>query len=321
MRCCHNLLIVWLSTITSVSLAGEPSICPSDLTSATEEGLQSSLFHPNDEIAIDAAWRLALRASDREMGHKLEFKVVDSAQVIQFASFIEGRLHVPVPRVWTECLGSFDFDGIRLSGVESALSDRRNKASRIYRSPPYIDSFGSSPSWNSPKNISLKMKRDGVHVKIVDEEIIVDNSTYKTIASALSLVNGATACTTKTEMLVTFHNAIPSVNQRVLCFRCSSNELLWSSKVNDHIADGSTKGNGAEIEPYGLFLNTKDTLPCRAQRIVWAEGDEVIYLFGLSTESVYIQGFRLADGADVFCFCTGPRKEHLVNREDEKLRR
>jgi hypothetical protein len=292
---------------------------------ASDESWKKMLMDESDDVAVAAAWETVLRASDGHFCQQNDSDDCAHSQAEWFVGFLEGRLKVSVPSAWKSYFKGFEVNGASLGGKKMILGGKKTWMNP-YKSNSII--VGSTvPMWNELKGVAARQFKDGIHVRIDKDEVIIDKSIEKSVIKEISSTHCMSGCVREDKMFIAFHNDELTINPLVLCFNRKTNDLMWKSRVSIKLSEPYISVT-FPVELLVEFLLSA-TIDCEEseeiddedkdekevyqskhpyfQRILWANTDDMVYLFGLSTHSLYIQGFRLNDGKSTFRFNSMPR--------------
>lgn len=240
------------------------------------DSLQRLMMGKTDDVAIAAAWELVLRKSNSHFGeNKIVTKPSDEL-LSWFVGFIEGRLRVQVPIEWNRCL-----KGLRAVGyfISTDIDPFSAEA-------PYTQTSDDTRSF--PKSIKVEEKEEGIDLIVGSRHLLLPRNIALEEVEELRAIS---ASAVGDKILVVFLPDLPAKTEKLFCFE-KTGELKWTGSVWTGLG---TRGGGFT----GIGF----------QWVFWSSRDDIIYLFGAFTEGLYIEGFDVRDGQNIFRFHTTPRDE------------
>jgi hypothetical protein len=232
------------------------------------DGIYSLKFHPNDNIALHAAWEEARRAIRSSQNTQEAAKNTDKA-LQRLVGFLEGRLRAPLPNWWENGLRHVETseEGNVYPGVAEALFNY-HKTDAGFRAPP---------------NTLIANGKEGLVLRIGSQSFSIPR---KLVDSQKELGKGESisACVDDDNWYLTFHSSVPT-SHNLFCIEKKSGKILWNSPVEGR--------GGGGYEGGGWFHHVQ----------IVAKGNRVL-VFGGSVGFLYVQGFNKHDGKSLFRFWT-----------------
>lgn len=232
--------------------------------SATE--LQDLIVDKHVSISLRGAWEHVRRTVKEG---KLSAPIApDTSELHRFLGFVEGRLAVPIPERWERSL------------LSAMAHKRDNVYFHVLENSPYRR---TEARLSAPKSVSVR-KNDGGFLLDVDEQSlripadIVKNASRKGPIDAVNTIVDGDRC------YVALHSDF-GLPYQVHCFEIATAKLLWSTEV--WAAGGLIMYTGMGFHWADLVLH-----------------DKVLYVFGVSGDAAYIEGFATMDGNNQFRFST-----------------
>jgi hypothetical protein len=255
------------------------------LNQASNETIDRLKMSCNTGIAIRASWEVVRRTMTAALLGTDEPERIDPEAMQHFLGFVEGRLRINPPKWWkcrmARAMYRNSEDWMVLLGPE------------WIRPMPYSEtkSFIAAPRGTSVEreNGGLRIVLEQGKVLYVPEAVLKqaeqENNLDRRIGERLRRLDAVVV--DKERFLVAFYMDNQETEYPLFCLGCSSGKVLWKANVwagYSHLAG----------RPHDFFVHLTDI------RIA----DGVIYVFGLTSLSAYIEGFSLTDGKNKFHFST-----------------
>lgn len=234
------------------------------IVTATRSDLDSLVTVSDCTTSLAAGWERVRRTMpETEQEHVV---VPDSMAVSRFLGLMEGRLHVPLPRTWTETLNSSAGHGqksIRFrGGSDLAGAERSSGGWRVQR-----DGAG----W--------LLKADRRVIKLPAEVVALDPDSHGTIEFAHD------------RAYVAVYGSLPESKYKLFAIDPGTGKVLWSSDVR-----GTSR-----VWPSGVLVGYSGNY---WHVVTKRSSDETLVLFGISGEAVYIEVFDRKTGGNRCRFST-----------------
>lgn len=233
---------------------------------APAKELQDLLNDKHLNISLRAAWERVRRTVKEG---KLSSPVSpDASELHRFVGFVEGRLAVPIPERWEHSL------------LSAMAHERDNIFFNVFGNSPYRR---TEAELSAPKSVSVR-KNDGGFLLDVDEQSLRIPADVVKSASRKGPIDAINAIVDGDRCYVALHSDSGSPYD-VRCFEIATAKLLWSTEV--WAAGGLVMYTGIGFHWADLVLH-----------------DKVLYVFGVSGDAAYIEGFSTKDGNNQFRFST-----------------
>lgn len=244
---------------------------------ATAESVERFKAHSCTGLALQAAWAdvkqfISAKRPSRDDSPGEETRKLPVVTTAKFIGFVEGRLRVSPPKWWKEDLsrarGSLDTDtGLLLLYIRQ----KKNLYSRVEGSrDDSVDLFTRGAISNvqaSGETLSIECEHGSFEVP----------HTHRGPCHVFGKTVGTAQC------IVLVHGQTPWGT--LFCVDVKEDKVVWSQRL------------WCDAAPWvrsGAFTHASETR---------VRGD-VVYVFGMCNDVVYIEGFRLADGKAEFRFST-----------------
>ena len=261
--------------------------------------LNTMLDGESDEVAVAAAWEQVVRESIQFTGIT-DGTNIKPEKVDWFLQYVEKRLKLTIPTNWK--------DSSRNTIIyEYWIQTPSDWTKNVYHLT------GKKSFWRSENRLALNGveiigEKDGVHIRISDDEVVLEKKVVDSIVKEIGLANRGSGYLTKDRMLVILHNKYFNQNQKVFCFDRTTKKIVWANSAWSEISDSTDNGLKKDRGHFDSWF-----MHC----ITWAESNDTIYLFGYWWGGLYIEGFRLVDGKCTFRFYTMPRA-HITSTQDDR---
>lgn len=248
----------------SIRKASSPEL--RDLKSGLHEG-----------IALQAAWEEVRRQVPiPHVPDMVKWAKGKRSRVERFVGFLEGRLKVPIPEWWETLLVEQTVSSAEPGGY--VFLRIRPKKSQAFYKEAKIDPSEKHKIW-MPFDVHLKDKSD-------DQLIVSVNKRQITVPRVIDRPWGINATPIDDRRwLVVLHNEAYA-DGTLMCLTESDNKELWHSEIWGEVQFGFRRGMG--------YFHWVD----------FRVRDNTAYLFGVTAQVIYVEGFSLTDGACRFRFST-----------------
>jgi hypothetical protein len=228
------------------------------------DGVRKLLTHPDDSIAIQAAWEeVALTVPEREPRIAVR---PDGRKLAWFLGFLEERGRVQPPLWWSEMV----------------LDSRANRRDNIYPGNPKEMPYHEAglDGAQAPRDTTLKKEGDQVLLKVGSEAVLIPESVLEKTDRGTVLC-GVSAFVTPTRCYLAVHGDV-GYSYPVACIDRSTAKVIWKSEVWGTWWGGAT----------GIHF----------MWVAVTEQHDRIVVFGAGTTGIHVEAFRPDDGKNVFRF-------------------
>jgi len=261
----------------------------------SSEQLTQLKSHSNHGVAIQACWeqlRRAIGALPPKVKSDVDWELVNPKILLRFLGFIEGRLHLTVPRKWeNEMLLATAIPG-------DPLSLAPGSAPRSEGPTPYYD---TNIGLQTSIVLRLHEADDAIIItRVSDNEVFQIPKAILNVATKEyqflfepSLYGGPTGEMRKINLIdsdkkyfVAYHGIQHDGRYPLFCLKKDDSKLEWTTEVICFEGGGGL--TGANFYHWTEMRVTEDH----------------VLVFGAGHISMYIEAFSIADGACLFRFNT-----------------
>jgi hypothetical protein len=228
------------------------------------DGVRKLLTHPDDSIAIQAAWEeVALTVPERERRFAVR---PDAGKLTWFLGFLEERGRVQPPPWWAEMV------------LDSGANRRDNIYPGNPKESPYHDA--GLDLAQAPLDTSLKKEGNQVLLKVGSHAVRIPESLLEKTDRGTVLC-GVSALVTPTRCYLAVHGDV-GYPYPVACIDRSTAKVVWKSEVWGTWWGGAT----------GIHF----------MWVAVTEQNDRIVVFGAGTTGIHVEAFRPDNGKNVFRF-------------------
>jgi hypothetical protein len=228
-------------------------------------GIRRLENHPNDGIALQAAWEAVALTVPEQSKHGVR---PDSHRLAWFIGFVEGRLRLAVPRWWQEVL------------LDSYLHTRVILCPGEPSKNPYHRA-GLGQSF-CPRDTTMKREGNKIVLRVSEDSIpIPDDLLHKTDDGEVD--SNISALFTKTQCYVAIHGDV-GYTFKLVCIDRSSEKVRWKSDV------WATFWGGGGFSGF-----PEEWVSIREQ-------NGRVIVFGAAVTGIHVEGFRADNGKNLFRF-------------------
>jgi hypothetical protein len=235
------------------------------------EGIRKLEMHPDDGVAIQAAWEEVVLTVPEHESDSL-FKP-DRDKLNRFLGFLEGRARVRAPKWWAEVV----------------LGSEAYRRDAIYGGRPKENPYHKAEAGTarSPHNTTLSSKDGKVVLHVGEESVAIPSGMLKYWSDG-GVLDNVSASVTRTRCYIAVHDDV-GFPFHLYCLDRQSDKILWASDVW-----GTFFGCGATGVHEGWVAVTKE--------------DNRVVVFGATPSGFHVEAFRAKDGRSLFRFSSSYSK-------------
>jgi len=234
--------------------------------------------HDHDGIALQAAWEEVRRSIPQEGPKRLGEKapLLDAKKTQRFIGFVEGRLKVVPPPFWEDLLLRARAER-RIKWDEVLTTDLKRYLYLLQENPVGQD---GKRIVMAPFDLSIDEYKQGTSI-----EVTLDKKTL-----TVPLTNAPWGINAwplgKNRYVVALISSI-SPHHEIICINGADQSVVWKSQVW-----------GESLGPFRSGWSPAHFVDARLS------GDRLL-IFGVTFDRIYIEGFSVADGKNLFRFSSG----------------
>lgn len=245
--------------------------------------------HDHDGIALQAAWEEVRRSIPQEGPKRLlgeRAPLLDAKKTHRFIGFVEGRLKVTPPPFWEDLLRRARAER-RIKWDEVLTTDLKRYLYLLQENP-----IGQDGKRNvmAPFDLSVDEFKQGTSL-----EVEIDKKTL-----TVPLTNapwGINAWPVGRNRYVVALVSSISPHHEIICIDGGDQSVVWKSRVW-----GETLGPIRSGWSPAHFVDAR------------LSGDRLL-IFGVTFDRIYIEGFSIADGKNLFRFSSGNPQEIIEKKK------
>jgi hypothetical protein len=232
------------------------------------DGLQRFKFSAQPTLALYAAWEgLYLPLTEKETPPR---QPVPLSKLQQFLTAMKNTVGETPPSWWEKTILNVRYDD---RGLISC--------GEIERPPYHKAGLGNL----APSDTFLEKQGDKILVKVAADSVTlpakeIPHVVGQSDVSELSL----SACLTPKQCFIALHFQL-FFQYELICFDRTANAVVWTATVYAESGRGTVSGNG---QRHGVTIRTLG---------------ETVLVYGGGNFSVYVEGFKMNDGTNLFRFC------------------
>jgi hypothetical protein len=244
--------------------------------------------HDHDGIALQAAWEEVRRSIPLEGAKRLGEKapLLDAKKTQRFIGFVEGRLKVTPPPFWEDLLLRARAER-RIKWDEVLTTDLKRHLHLLQEIPVSQD---GKRTVMVPFDLGVDESKQGTSI-----DVTLDKKTF-----AVPLTNAPWGINAwpvgKSRCVVALISSI-SPNHEIICIDGADQSVAWKSRVW-----GETVGPIRSGWSPAHFVDAR------------LSGDRLL-IFGVTFDRIYIEGFSISDGKNLFRFSSGNPQEIIEKKK------